>query len=135
MLNQPQVPDKCPRCGSTQFQLAKIGQYNVISNGGYQSLTKLHDVMVCLCGHTVLIERPQRREDRQSLQNSLEAAQKYRERAGPEQIKAELERDFVTHAEFEALSERVSTLEAFLQQLTDTDQHEGQENGSGDHAK
>lgn len=130
------IPDICPRCGSTQFQLAKIGQYNVIGNGAHHLLSPLLlDVIVCLCGQTIPIDRPQRAEDRQSLQNSLGAAQKYRERTGPEQIKAELEHDFVTHAEFEALSERVSTLEAFLRHLTDTDQHEGQENGSGDHAK
>ena len=53
----------------------------------------------------------------QSFDQSLRAAQAYRDRMGPDQIKANLERDYVTREEFQATAERLQHLQAALDQL------------------
>ncbi len=48
-------------------------------------------------------------------------AEAYRAQTGPERLIEELQRDFITHAEFQALSEQVSALETILQELRNED--------------
>ena len=125
--NSADRPDPCPRCGSTHFQIATFMQYTVFPGGGYRTHSRPHQAVVCLCGRPISTSRlnPRDAEDLSFL-DSMKVAAEYRERTGPDLLMAELRRDFLTHEEFQALSDQVSTLEAVLQQLSKNDQEKDQ---------
>ena len=114
---QNKLPGACPRCGSTHFQLANVAQYVVSPGVQPQLYSNPIQVIMCLCGHPSPVNRRDlRTEEQRSLQASIAAARQYHEgRDG--QIKADLERDLITHTDFQALSERVSALETMLEQM------------------
>jgi hypothetical protein len=113
----------CKRCGSTHFYLAQFAQYDVFVGGGYHRLSETRQAAVCLCGRPLSTRKllPHNTVD-QSFKESLEAEQKHWEQVGSNCIIGHLRNDFITHAEFEELSQQVSSLEAVLQQLGKKDQ-------------
>jgi hypothetical protein len=122
----PKTP--CQRCGSSHFQLASFAQYTLLSKSGYSRSDYIRQTLVCLCGEPIPISKPNpRNSEDQSFQKSRAAAHAYHERTGPERIAGELARDFITHADFQTLSEQVSALEAVLQQLGMEEQKTGKE--------
>ena len=96
---------------------------SLLPGGGLAPSDEFRHVRICLCGHPMPVRTVARFDEvGRSLQQSLQAAQHYRERMGPDQIVAELTRGFITHAEFQALSDQVSALESILQQFRKKDQ-------------
>lgn len=122
--NKTDPETACQRCGSSHFQLAEFAQYIVFSGGGYQILSKYsRQAVVCLCGQPISIKKLNLlNKDDRSFGDSLILAQEYRARTGPNRLMGDLTRDFITHTDFQALSDQVSALETILQQLSKNDQ-------------
>ena len=119
---------ECPRCESTYFQEVEFRQYRVhasaVPGGGYQPDTAVCRARICLCGHVTPVALPMALQKHQgvaadSFAASCQAAEKYRRSLDPNPILNDLARDFVTWSQFEALQQRLESLQNILQQTGD----------------
>jgi hypothetical protein len=109
----------CSECGSTYFYDAEFRQYQAGPGGGFSPSNHAWPKKICVGGHPLLpgIAPSRSPEVGNSLEQSIRAAQEQRARMNPERIKADLARDLITQAEFQAATERLQALEAILEQF------------------
>ncbi len=112
--------EQCPACGSTFFQEVEVRQYvvspAVLPGGGLHPSDHRRQVKICLCGHLLPVNFVGRMdEEGRSLQESLQRARQYRANLEPDQILADLARDFVTRSELQTLAEHLDQLQTLLQ--------------------
>jgi hypothetical protein len=115
--DETEVPQVCPHCGSIHFQAAHVAQYSFSTGHPYQLITDHIEVVMCLCGHMIPVKRLDSPDaDHRALQASIHQARQYHERTDG-RSRADVARDFITQTEFQALSQKLTTLEITLEQM------------------
>ena len=113
-----QAPNRCPRCGSTHYQVAHFAEYVAHSVSQPQRLSQESvGLFVCICGNVLPGRLNLTTPKYQTLRESLEAARRYHEQKIG-RSKADVEHEFVSHAEYDVLQDKVQALEAEIQQLS-----------------
>ena len=114
---------RCERCGSLEFTEAEFRQYE---RGPY-SATPGNDLwriqedplraLICLCGNPIPRGRLRSggQRDRESFQESLEAARRYRDTALPQRLLSEFGERYPDKQQYDSLAERIANLERMLQ--------------------
>lgn len=118
LSSQNRIPGICPHCGSEHFYEGVVNQYHRSPGVQDRALAQPIPVFICVCGFiTPAKVLNQKDPDHMSLQAALRVAwQHHEQKTGRSQT--EVQRDFVTHAEYEALTAKITALETELQLLT-----------------
>ena len=114
------VLKQCPNCRATHSFEVKFRQYlDTYSSTPSSVAVDGSEVVghVCCCGQLVSIYRVPH-DERQSFQNSVDHAQRYRDEHEPEQRKAKLRESFAVREEVESLAQSVAQLTKILAGLT-----------------
>ena len=115
------VLKKCPNCRATHSVEVQFRQYldTYSSTPGGSVAVDGSEVVghVCCCGQLVSIYRVPLAE-RQSFQDSVDQAQRYRDEHEPEPRKAKLRESFAVRKEVESLAQSVDELRKILAGLT-----------------
>ena len=117
--NTPAPWAQCPKCGSTFFRDEEYRQYRVyasaVPGGGLQPSDEVRRIKTCMCGEPMPVNIVGRFDKvGRSLKESLAMARQYRESREPDKILAELALTFITRTEFQALVQRLDTLQTIL---------------------